>query len=702
MMRQTKRLKELHNDLLREFDSVVAAQKEERQQALQDRRFYSIPGAMWEGSLGNLFENKPKLEVNKIHLAVIRIFNEYRNNRITVDFVSKDGSDNQGLSDTCDMLYRADEQDSVAEEAYDNAFEEAVGGGFGAWRLCTEYEDDSDEDNEAQRVRIKPIYDADSCVFFDLDAKRQDKSDARRCWVLTGVTPDAFRAEWGKDAASMPRDIEYKEFDWCTPDTVYVAEVYEVEHVGEVIDTWVNSVTEEERKVRESEYEADETLREGLEVTGWELVKSRKIKQRRVHKYIMDGQEILEDCGLIAGTEIPVVPVFGKRWFVDGIERFMGHVRLAKDAQRLKNMQLSKLAEVAALSAVEKPILPLQMVQGLEHIWANDHINNGPYLPINPIFDDNGQMVAAGPTAYTKPPTLSPAMAALLQITEQDMQDILGNQQRGEQMEANQSGKAVELIQNRLDMQSFIYLDNMAKAVKRAGEIWLSMAKDIFVDKGRKLKGINRQGAVEAIELMRPVMKDGQTVEENDLSRADMDVAVDVGPSSATKRQAVVRGITNMLMMTEDPETKSVLTAFALRNMEGEGLSDLNEFYRRRLVGLGVFDPTEEDKKRMEEQAQSQEADPNAEYLKAEAAKSMSQARKAESDTMLNIEKTAQTRADTLRILSVIDPATVQAEFDTMQQQMQPEMGAQGEPAALPAEMGNVDEQMAPNQPPAI
>jgi hypothetical protein len=35
--------------------------------------------------------------------------------------------------------------------------------------------------------------------------------------------------------------------------------------------------------------------------------------------------------------------VYGKRWFVDNIERCMGHVRLAKDPQRLKNMQLSKL-----------------------------------------------------------------------------------------------------------------------------------------------------------------------------------------------------------------------------------------------------------------------------------------------------------------------------------------------------------------------
>ena len=136
MARPTKdeRLASVHYDALTEFDRVQTALRDERLQCLQDRRFYSIAGAQWEGPLYNQYENKPKFEVNKIALSVQRIFSEYRNNRITVDFIAKDGRDDS-LADTCDGLFRADEQDSVAEEAYDNAFEEAVGGGFGALRL---------------------------------------------------------------------------------------------------------------------------------------------------------------------------------------------------------------------------------------------------------------------------------------------------------------------------------------------------------------------------------------------------------------------------------------------------------------------------------------------------------------------------------------------------------------------------------------
>ena len=93
-----QRLANLHSEALAQFDDVQSALRDERLQCLQDRRFYSLAGAQWEGPLWDQYENKPKFEVNKIMLAVIRVVNEYRNNRITVDFVSKDGAENDKLA----------------------------------------------------------------------------------------------------------------------------------------------------------------------------------------------------------------------------------------------------------------------------------------------------------------------------------------------------------------------------------------------------------------------------------------------------------------------------------------------------------------------------------------------------------------------------------------------------------------------------
>jgi hypothetical protein len=660
----------IHSEAMAEFDAIQSALRDERLQCLQDRRFYSIAGAQWEGQLGEQFESKPRFEVNKIHLAVIRIINEYRNNRITVDFVSKDGeTEYDKLAETCDGLYRADEQDSGAEEAYDNAFEEAVGGGFGAWRLRTVYEDEEDDEDERQRIRIEPIFDADSCVFFDLNAKRQDKADAKRCFVLTAMTRDAYAEEWGDDPSSWPKDIFQHEFDWLTPDLVYVAEYYRVEETSETVRVFEMLDGEEERHT-DAELEADDgALLVELQATGAKEVRQKKVKRRKVRKYILSGRAVLEDCGYIAGKHIPIVPMYGKRWFIDGVERCMGHVRLAKDAQRLKNMQLSKLGEISALSSVEKPIFTPEQIAGHQMMWAEDNIKNYPYLLINPVTDAMGQQVVGGPAAYTKAPNLPPAMAALLQITEQDMQDVLGNQQQGDKVVSNISGKAVEMIQQRLDMQTFIYMSNMAKAVKRSGEIWLSMAKDIFVEPGRKMKAITSGGTSEAVELMRPTLnkETGEVEFENDLSEAEFDIAVDVGPSSSSKRQATVRALTGMMQVTQDPETMQVLSAMALMNIEGEGVSDVRDYFRGKLVRLGAVKATEQEAEQMQAEMQGQQPDPQAMYLMSAAKEAEAKAMKAQADTVLTVAKSEQTRAQTIETLSNVSATQQKAAIETAQ-----------------------------------
>ena len=678
-----QRLANLHAEALAQFDDVQSALRDERLQCLQDRRFYSLSGAQWEGPLWDIYENKPKFEVNKIALAVMRIISEYRNNRITVDFVSKDGAENDKLADTCDGLYRADEHDSVANEAYDNAFEEAVGGGFGAWRLRTTYEDDEDEDNERQRIQIEPIFDADSSVFFDLNAKRQDKADARFCYVIYSMTYESYKEEWNDDPTDWPKIIHQYEFDWCTPDVVYIAEYYKVEDVTETIRIF-RTIDGSEERYKSSDFNDDPNLEETLAAIGSVEVRQRKIKSRKVHKYIMSGGRILEDAGYIAGKCIPIVPVYGKRWFVDNVERCMGHVRLAKDAQRLKNMQLSKLGEISALSSVEKPILTPEQIAGHQLMWAEDNLKDYPYLLINPITNADGSQAISGPVAYTRSPAIPPAMAALLQVTEQDMQDILGNPQAGEKVVSNVSGKAVEMIQQRLDMQTFIYMSNFAKAMKRCGEIWLSMAKDVYVEEGRQMKVITDNGDTDSVTLMQPTIdqETGEVKMANDLGAAKFDVDVDVGPSSSSKRAATVRALTGMMQITQDPETLQVLGAMAMMNMEGEGVGDVQDYFRKRLIRMGVVKPTDAEAEALmaEMQAAGQQQDPNAIFLQAAAEEAVAKAARARADTVETIASAELKRAQTAETIAKASEIDQNIALTTIEALEQAAVGEQVQP----------------------
>jgi hypothetical protein len=193
-----------------------------------------------------------------------------------------------------------------------------------------------------------------------------------------------------------------------------------------------------------------------------------------------------------------------------------------------------------------------------------------------------------------------------------------------------------------MDMQTFIYVSNFAKAVRRVGEVWLSMAKDVYVESGRKMKTLAAtDDTTGRVELMQPnTDENGSVVYENDLSKAAFDVAVDVGPSSASRREATVRSLIGLMQVTAgDPETMQVLQAMAIMNMQGEGIQDVRDYFRQKLVKMGALKPTETEAQEMA--AAAQEKTPQDQALEAMAEEAEAKAAKARTEvleTVANVE----------------------------------------------------------------
>jgi hypothetical protein len=105
--------------------------------------------------------------------------------------------------------------------------------------------------------------------------------------------------------------------------------------------------------------------------------------------------------------------------------------------------------------------------------------------------------------------------------------------------------------------------------------------------------------------------------------------------------------------VTQDPDAMRVLQAAALMNMEGEGLSDIRDHFRRQLVQMGVIKPTDEEAQQM--QAAGQQQDPNAVFLQAAAEEAMAKAAKANADVVKTIAESELTQAKTAETLMKID-----------------------------------------------
>lgn len=668
MPRKTKeqRLAAIHAEALERFEESYKATQSEREMARIARRFVNLPKAQWEWDERGDFNGRMRLEIDQIGLAITRIRGEYRRNLISAEFVPSDGTSADALAEACAGLYRADTWDSRGRAARRAAFDSAVEGGFGGIRLIAEEDDDG-----GQRIRLRGINDAESSLFFDLDAEEPDKSDAEFAFLIRPWTRRAFVARYGEECSDWPAAIKGQfTYPWFSKDVVRIAEYFVKEDRTEVERIFTHPITGEEEELDA----ADATEQEVADLLAQGYVEGpiEKTKVKRVIKYVMNGAKVLEGPIELPFTEIPLVPQYGHRTVIDMVERFRGHVQKAIDTQIAYNIQVSKVAETAAASGVEKPIFLADQIKAFAEMWARDAVDNPAYLLVGSALDAAGAPVPPGPVGYTRPPALAPAVAELINLTKRDLSDMMGSPENGERIDPAMSGVAVDAIQGRIDMQSYVYLDEAASTERRVAEVWLSAAPTIYGGEGRTLKTLAKDGTAGTIETSKEVLdeKTGKIAPEVSFDRVKFDVSVDVGPTSASRRSAVVRTITDILGSGAqiDPETSAMLLHVALSNMEGEGLSGLRAYSRKKLVAMGVEKPTRDEQEAMDQAAQAQQPDPQAQLADAMAEEARAKAMEAQARTGKAIAESKLAEARAAEALAGIPIAQQESAVKTAKQ----------------------------------
>ncbi len=126
---------------------------------------------------------------------------------------------------------------------------------------------------------------------------------------------------------------------------------------------------------------------------------------------------------------------------------------------------------------------------------------------------------------------------------------------------------------------------------------------------------------------------------------------------SSSKRAATVRALTGMASLTDDAETKQVLGAMAMMNMEGEGITEVRDYFRKKLLRMGVVKPTEKEQQTMADEQANQQPDPNTQYLQAAADEATANATQARAKTILTVAQADETKAKTMKTLADVDSA---------------------------------------------
>ena len=622
------------------------AQSDQRDRADEDMRFVTVPGAQWEGFLDGLYpqqngkHTRPRFEYDRLASAVNRFHAEWTVNRASIRFRPDDGKTDEREAELLDGLLRRDMRRNLGQFAIDNAVLEAARCGMGAFRVLTEWVDEEERD---QLITFDPLYCAHNTVVFDCGAKRMDKSDAKHCTLIHELSKEDFEDKYpGKMPASVNYD-DRRDFDWVRKDSVFIAERYWVEEKPEKARVYLNPV-----KLQEETYWLDDIseILDEIDQMGFQLVEELKIKRRRVMKCLFSGDQMLEDPKQISGKYIPVIPVYGYWGYVDGMERYWGIPTMRKDAQRLFNLQISRMAEMSATSPRRTPIFSPEQMDDPDGLirasWSKAQYEDVPYLLANPATDKQGNMIGSGPQGYLEPSQLDQTSAALLEITGGYLQQETGGAPQ-DVLDPDGSGKAILAQAQRVDMDTQPIMDNIRASLRRAGEIYRWIAADVY-SAPRTVTLLAIDGEEYEARLLDTVMdrETGTPRQINDVTKGRFEVIVDAGPSYQSRREATVSNLTEIIQMVgQDSDYFAPMMAMLIDNIDGNGLDKLKQFNSRIMLQMGLREPEDEEEEAMMEQLrQPQPPGPEEELLRATAQKEAAEAQESATRARRNLMET--------------------------------------------------------------
>lgn len=603
------------NSILCKFDADWMASDEARTEATNDLYFSRV--SQWDDWLSDYTTLQYRGQFDVVRPVVRKLVAEMRRNPIDVLFRPKDGADHNS-ADVLMGMYRTDMRHNTAKISVNIAVREQIEAGVGAWRLITEYEDQDPTSNN-QVIRRVPIHEACTHVVWDSNSKQMDKSDAMHCTVINAMSRDgwkAFAEKNGFDEDEMPSfqnpDMNWL-FPWLTSDVVYVGEYYEVEEKKETAFIYQDPLTGE--PVSYFQRDIKDVIDE-LADKGMIKVAEKKVKRRRVYKSIVTCTSILKNREPIAGEHIPIVPVFGEWSFAGDKEVYEGVVRLTKDGQRLRNMIMSFNADIVARTPKKKPIFWPEQIEGYEYMYGGN--DDYPYYLLNRTDENNGDLPVQ-PISYMENPEVPQANAYMLEAATNSVSLVATMGVDAEAANGQVAFDTVNQLNMRADLETFVFQDNLATAMRRDGEIYQSMVNDIY-DVPRQVMMTLEDGTEKQVQLLTQAVdyQTGTVVTLNDI-RGRYECYTDTGPSFQSMKEQNRAEIQELLAKVPPgtPEWQMLLLQY-FTLFDGKGVEVMREYANKQLVMMGLKKPETPEEMQMVEQAQQQPEQPSAEQMQAQ------------------------------------------------------------------------------------
>lgn len=585
-----KLAKELYRDAADAWD--------ENREASEDD-FLMLDGQQWDAEALSAREGRPCLVINKLEGVLKQITGDQRQNRPSIKIQPVDNEADPDVAEIFTGLIRNIEQQSDAESAYDTSFEQCAGGGFGFFRINTEY---AQEDIFDQDIVIERIIDPNS-VTFDPYAKKQDKSDARFVFVEETLLKEEFEERFpGKEPADWDSAYLDDKAKWYTGDTVRIAEYWHKEEYektlyqlesGEVVDA------EDVKSVINEDEQGNRFLIDAQTEQPIRISKERTATCDRVKMSLMAGHAVLEESDW-AGKYIPIIGVWGSERWVGGKMVYKSAIRDSKDAQKIYNWMRSTSIETVAQAPRQPFMATAEQVDGYENEWAGMHTAPKPYLLYNETNSPPPQRLSGSV------PDIGAQNESM--IAADDIQATTGlfNASLGQKSNET-SGRAILMRQREGDVATFVFVDNLTRALRYTGRILIDLIPKIY-DTERVVRVLGIDGSEEFEEVNKAVLRPGGGFEViNDLARGKYDVVVNVGPSYSTQRVEAADAM--MTFAQGNPQLGQMYMDLIAKNLDWPGAEEIGERAEKfiQMQYPGMIEKKQDDLSPEEQQAMQQQ-----------------------------------------------------------------------------------------------
>ncbi len=567
---------QLHKEMLGRYKAAFDYWKDQYDKAEEDMEFAFVPDKQWDEWMSQTRSGRPMYTVNRLRQAMKQITNDQRQNRPQAKVRAVEDSD-ADLAEVRQGLLRNIDQTSEADRARDTAFQFAVGGGYGVWRVNYSYEDDGGFDMVIRKEEIANPF----SVVFDHAARSKDRRDARFAFVKSRWARSAFREKWPDAELVSVDDCDDVTKDWFQEQEVTVCEYWYKTKESYTLVLMSDGASYDQAELA--------PIMDELAAKGITVQRSRNAERMKVWQCVVSGAEILEGPTEWAGRFIPLVPVWGEILDLKGKEIFFGAVRFGKDAQRMYNYERSTFIEVLSDQPYSPFMAPAESIAGYEGQWNSLKTKRPPVL----LYKADAGLPNGGKPSREPTAQFPAALAQAAAISSDDIKAATAIYDASLGQRSNEtSGRAIMARQREGDVANFDYIDNLSYAMKYDFEITNDLISKVY-DTERQIRIIGEDGAEKVVRVNQVVL-DEQTGEEvtlNDLSRGRFDIAVTVGPSFTTQRMEAAEA---MMQLANDPSPIGMVAKYGfIKSLDSPGLEEVRKAARKILVGQGLLDPEE-------------------------------------------------------------------------------------------------------------